>query len=295
VPTSFPGGLDTFPAAATLAGQTLGTTPHSTLHGNLGDALSAVEVKVGINGSADTTSLDYRVANLLPPQAGQAGKVLGTSGTAVSWVSAAVGTVTSVNVSGGTTGLTATGGPVTGSGIITLGGVLALASGGTGATTQPLALSALLPAQAGQSGKLLGTDGSSASWTAPANQTITLSGDVTGSGATAITATLAASGVSAGTYNSVTVNAKGLVTGGTSIAYLTGNQTVTLSGDVTGSGSTAITATIAAGAVTYAKLQNVTAGRLLGSISLGAAAPGEVTVGTGLSLCGRRRAAWALC
>jgi hypothetical protein len=43
------------------------------------------------------------------------------------------GTVTSVNVSGGTTGLSATGGPVTTSGTITLGGALNVSNGGTGA------------------------------------------------------------------------------------------------------------------------------------------------------------------
>jgi hypothetical protein len=45
------------------------------------------------------------------------------------------GTVTSVDVSGGTTGLTTSGGPITGSGTITLAGTLAVANGGTGATT----------------------------------------------------------------------------------------------------------------------------------------------------------------
>lgn len=45
------------------------------------------------------------------------------------------GTVTSVNASGGTTGLSFTGGPVTTSGTLTLGGTLALTNGGTGATT----------------------------------------------------------------------------------------------------------------------------------------------------------------
>ena len=45
------------------------------------------------------------------------------------------GTVTSVGVSGGTTGLTTTGGPVTTSGTINLGGTLNVANGGTGATT----------------------------------------------------------------------------------------------------------------------------------------------------------------
>tara|TARA_R110000765_G_scaffold103556_2_gene193033 strand:+ start:4070 stop:4801 length:732 start_codon:yes stop_codon:yes gene_type:complete len=45
------------------------------------------------------------------------------------------GTVTSVGLSGGTTGLTVTGSPITTSGTITLGGTLALGNGGTGATT----------------------------------------------------------------------------------------------------------------------------------------------------------------
>jgi len=45
------------------------------------------------------------------------------------------GTVTSVDVSGGTTGLTASGGPITTTGTITLGGTLAIGSGGTGATS----------------------------------------------------------------------------------------------------------------------------------------------------------------
>lgn len=45
------------------------------------------------------------------------------------------GTVTSVDVSGGTTGLTTTGGPITTSGTITLGGILNVANGGTGSST----------------------------------------------------------------------------------------------------------------------------------------------------------------
>jgi hypothetical protein len=45
------------------------------------------------------------------------------------------GAVSSVAVSGGTTGLTTSGGPITGSGTITLGGTLAVTNGGTGGTT----------------------------------------------------------------------------------------------------------------------------------------------------------------
>jgi hypothetical protein len=53
------------------------------------------------------------------------------------------GTVTSVAVSGGTTGLTTSGGPITTSGTITIAGTLAIASGGTGQTTRQAALNAL--------------------------------------------------------------------------------------------------------------------------------------------------------
>lgn len=48
---------------------------------------------------------------------------------------AGAGTVTSVDVSGGTTGLTTSGGPVTSSGTVTLAGTLAVANGGTGQTS----------------------------------------------------------------------------------------------------------------------------------------------------------------
>jgi hypothetical protein len=70
--------------------------------------------------------------------------------------------------------------------------------------------------------------------------TITLSGDVTGSGTTSIPTTLATVNANIGTWNTVTVNAKGLVTAASNTAYLTGNQTITVSGDSTGSGTTAI-------------------------------------------------------
>ncbi|MEX0933432.1 MAG: hypothetical protein WDZ74_01630, partial [Candidatus Paceibacterota bacterium] len=45
------------------------------------------------------------------------------------------GTVTSVTGSGGSTGLTLTGGPITSTGTLTLGGTLAVGNGGTGATS----------------------------------------------------------------------------------------------------------------------------------------------------------------
>jgi trimeric autotransporter adhesin len=59
------------------------------------------------------------------------------------------GTVTSVDVSGGTTGLTTSGGPVTTSGTITLAGTLNVANGGTGATNATDARTNLSAAKSG--------------------------------------------------------------------------------------------------------------------------------------------------
>jgi len=53
------------------------------------------------------------------------------------------GTVTSVQASGGSTGLTFSGGPITGAGTLTLGGTLGIGNGGTGATTAEAARAAL--------------------------------------------------------------------------------------------------------------------------------------------------------
>lgn len=98
---------------------------------------------------------------------GSANQVLRTNAgvTALEWATVSgTGTVTSIDVSGGSTGLSTSGGPVTGSGTITLAGTLAIANGGTGQTTANNALNALLPAQSGNNGKVLSTDGSTTSW-----------------------------------------------------------------------------------------------------------------------------------
>ena len=64
MPANFPTSLDSNPSAATLAAENLDTSPHSTLHGNLGDQIEALEAKVGVDGSAVTTSHDYKLAQL---------------------------------------------------------------------------------------------------------------------------------------------------------------------------------------------------------------------------------------
>jgi hypothetical protein len=65
---------------------------------------------------------------------------------------------------------------------------------------------------------------------------------------------------------------------GTSSGTNTGDQTITLTGDVTGSGTGSIAATIANDAVTYAKMQNVSAtDKILGRSTAGAGNVEEIT------------------
>ena len=79
-------------------------------------------------------------------------------------LSGSAGSVSSVDVSGGTTGLTTSGGPITTSGVITLGGTLSITNGGTGQTSAAQAFNALAPNQSGNGGKFLYTDGTNTSW-----------------------------------------------------------------------------------------------------------------------------------
>jgi len=79
-----------------------------------------------------------------------------------------------------------------------------------------------------------------------AGTNLAVTGDVSGTASgNSVALTLATVNSSVGTWNNVTVNGKGLVTAGSNVAYLTSNQNITVSGDVSGSGTTAITATLA--------------------------------------------------
>jgi hypothetical protein len=94
-------------------------------------------------GTASTTA-NGAFNTLAPSQTGNSGKYLTTDGSNTSWAVNPLGTVTSVAVSGGSTGLTTSGGPITTSGTITLAGTLAVANGGTGVTTSSGANSVVL-------------------------------------------------------------------------------------------------------------------------------------------------------
>lgn len=94
----------------------------------------------------------------------------------------------------------------------------------------------------------------------PAAVGIELQGDVlaTGVSSAPITTTLSTTGVVAGTYNNVTVDAKGRVTNGSSLAYLTGNELITVTGDVQGQGTTSLPLTLVNSGVTAGTYTEVT-------------------------------------
>jgi hypothetical protein len=185
---------------------------------------------------------------------------------------AATGTVSSVQASGGTTGLTFSGGPITTSGTLTLGGTLALTNGGTGATSAAAARTNLnVPTRTGgdasgtwginvtgTSANVTGTvavanggTGATAAAGARTNLGAAASGAVTGSGLTMTTArilgrTTASTGaieeitigsglsLSAGTLSSTAGGGTVTSVGGTgSVNGITLTGTVTTSGDLT--------------------------------------------------------------
>jgi hypothetical protein len=61
VTTNFPSSIDNFTNPTTS--DTLASVSHSAQHADVNDAVEALESKVGVDGSADTGSLDYKVAN----------------------------------------------------------------------------------------------------------------------------------------------------------------------------------------------------------------------------------------
>ena len=75
-----------------------------------------------------------------------------------------------------------------------------------------------------------------------------------------------------GTFNTVTINAKGLVTSASNTSYLTANQSITLSGDISGSGTTSISGTLATvtqgSGSNFVKITLDTKGRVTGNTAV---------------------------
>lgn len=262
--------------------------------GGTGDALSPVAGAV-----VYSTGTKFALTN-----PGTIGQVLTSNGTDEPlWTTlTGTGTVTSVNASGGTTGMTFTGGPITTVGTLTLGGTLGIANGGTGLSGTPTNGQLLVGNGSGYTLAALtagtgvsvtnGAGSITVTNTAP-DQTVVL----TGAGTTSISGTypnftITSSDQFGGTVTSVDVS------GGTSGLTFSGGP-VTTSGTITlggtlgvANGGTALTATptngqLAIGNGTGYTLAALTAGtgvsvtNGVGSITVANTAPDQTVVLTG--------------
>ncbi len=231
---------------------------------------------ISSGGTGASTASGARV-NLFPNLTGNGTKVLAVNAgqTDVEWISLpGGGTVTSVNASGGSTGLTFSGGPISSSGTLTLGGVLALASGGTGSTTAAGARLNILPSYTGNGGKVLTVNagGTDAEWTVSAAGITSVSGTapiVSSGGATpaiSITAatTSAAGSMSAADKTKLDGIASGATANAGTVTNVTGSAPISVtSGTTTPDISISPATTSAAGtmsAADKAKLDGVAAG-----------------------------------
>lgn len=272
------------------------------------------------NGGTNAATANAALNNLLPSQAGNAGKTLQTNGTDTSWVADGGGTVTNFIFTNGA-------------------GITGVVTTSTTTPTLSLTLGAITPtsvngitfsgsgsiANSGVSSLTAFTGSGTSSGTNTGNQTITLTGDVTGSGTGSFAATISAlavtnakianatidlttkvtgalpnanlanSSVTIGTTN-ISLGATSLVLAGlttvTSTSFvgaLTGNaSTVTtnanLTGDVTSVGNATTLATVNAnvGSFTYGSF-TVNAKGLITAASSGAAPEVPLTFSTGLT------------
>lgn len=167
---------------------------------------------ISVSGGPITTSGSINVVNTAPDQVVSltAGTNVTITGTYPSFTIAATGggggsgTVTSVDGSGGSTGLTLTGGPITTSGTLTLGGTLAITNGGTGATSAASALTNLGAYPASNPSGFTSNVGTVTSVSGTGTVSgLSLSGTVTSTGSLTLGGTLA---VTASDFASQTAN-----------------------------------------------------------------------------------------
>ena len=258
-----------------------------------------------INSASAQGTILYRGASTwsaLPP--GISGQLLQTQGAGANpqWYTVSgAGTVTSVNASGGTTGMTFTGGPITVSGTLTMSGTLATTNGGTGlttftsggavyATSTSALTTGILPVASGGTGSsspsLVAGTNVTISGTWP-NQTINASG---GSGTVTNVAQTFTGGLISVSGSPVTTSGTlALTVAGTSggIPYFSSSSAwassaaLTQYGVVYGGGAGAAPVSTAAGTAGYALIANSAAAPTFQQVSLTAGVTGTLPVANG--------------
>ena len=233
----------------TAAGTITASGTTAIAHGGT-SATTAIAAFDGLAPTTTSGDLIYRTSTgNVRLGIGSSGQLLTASGGLPVWISpAASGTVNYVDVSGGGTGLSFNGGPITASGTITATGTLGVGFGGTSATTAIAAFDALAPTTTsgdliyrtstgnvrlaiGTSGTILTSSGGFPVWSAN-NGTVNYV-DVSG-GNTGLT------------FNGGPVTASGTITAsGTLVVSAGGTGASTLTGVLKGTGTTAIVAATA--------------------------------------------------
>jgi hypothetical protein len=95
--TNFPASLDTL--TNPTSSDSLSSPSHSAQHANVNDAIEALQAKVGVDSSAVTTSLDYKVAQLEAISHGKILQVVSTTETGTFSASVALGAYSTAAIS----------------------------------------------------------------------------------------------------------------------------------------------------------------------------------------------------
>ena len=176
------GGVTSVAASGGTTGMTFSGSPITT-SGTLTLAGTLVVANGGTGATtlaANNVLLGNGTGALQVVAPGTSGNVLTSDGTTWASTTPTAGGVTSVAASGGTTGMTFSGSPITTSGTLTLAGTLIVANGGTGATTLTAnnvllgnGTSALQVVAPGTSGNVLTSDGTTWASSAPGGNAYT--------------------------------------------------------------------------------------------------------------------------
>lgn len=123
----------TIAASAVTNAKLANMAAHTFKGNNTGSSAAPLDL-TATQLTAELNPFTSLLQGVAPASGGGTANFLRADGTWAAPSGGGSGTVTSVDVSGGTTGLTTSGGPVTASGTITLAGTLAIANGGTNST-----------------------------------------------------------------------------------------------------------------------------------------------------------------